>query len=421
MTQSTHSPAVCQVWGPLTCVALLGLARRFPLPLTVAVDDKGELVGGWARRRRGRALTASGAGAGEGTVFLAPWEDAQGQEEEEGREQEAWQSAGAGRWQQAGDGSSSSSSSAGSAGRGVAVRRHLRRLRAESLPPGWWARQRYVEVMPQFWDTSCTAGEWRTARKGRNLARRAASPQRWQSPLRRCTHWCLLADENAIISAEFFHWLKHSESGRQAQLAPSPGNTIFTPAPAHAARLRPKAGPTSRDVPRGEVVPAQEAKGWSFADLQVALPVAQVAKALQDAADVPLLYLGHPVMVVGAGAADAGGDAQLAAAGHDTAPQQGDGGGRAHLPPAAQLLRINGRITRSRCKAVWVSAAHVGRLPRAADPPALPPLTLPLKRPPCTLAALSRPCRTAPTKRTGRCTRTRRRCQAAWWRARRRH
>ncbi len=87
--------------------------------MPLAVDERGELVGGWARR-----LAARFASGGASTSQQA-------------------------------DRAAGTQASGGTTRRGgVGARRALR----EDVPDDWWQKQRYVSVMPQLWDPSCTKG-----------------------------------------------------------------------------------------------------------------------------------------------------------------------------------------------------------------------------------------------------------------------
>jgi hypothetical protein len=160
---------------------------------------------------------------------------------------------------------------------------------------------------------------------------------------------------HAIISPEFFHWLKQDPS---ISLEPIAANTVMLPDLSESKlKVSPPVDPggvSSTSVPAGEIVPTSQAPGWSWKDVQVAVSASQVVEEMHAVRDQPLVYLGHPVMVVpslpgSAGPAAAGGIQQQ---GHAHALHEGS---FLKLPPEEAIQRINHHIQQCHCKAVWVS------------------------------------------------------------------
>ncbi len=177
------------------------------------------------------------------------------------------------------------------------------------------------------------------------------------------------------MSAEFFHWLKHTDEGRHAKFEPSQANTVLLPDPREPRlALEPPvgAGPGSGSahVPAGHVVPTVPSPGWSWHDVQVAVPSVQVARAMARVAHEPLVYLGHPVMVVptetsgeqGAGGLSLVGPSAEALERLETQHRQHqhwghDGMYRHQLRTPDQLLNLTNSVVLQHvhCKGLWVA------------------------------------------------------------------
>ncbi len=99
------------------------------MPVVVPVDERGELLGGWARRRQ--ILASSSPQPQVPPMVLRP----------------GWLP----KWQGRGRGG----------GHGGALRRLLEGATqelAKFASDPWWEQQRYVAVMPQLWDQPCMQG-----------------------------------------------------------------------------------------------------------------------------------------------------------------------------------------------------------------------------------------------------------------------
>jgi hypothetical protein len=179
---------------------------------------------------------------------------------------------------------------------------------------------------------------------------------------------------HAIIAAEFFHWAKTSPAaaalrtgpGASLSIQPTPDNTLFSVDPS-SPELQLQPPQSSTAVPPGHVAQPSDAPGWSLFDVQAAVPAAEVVSELQRLADQPLVYVGHPVMVVPStpGAKAVGTTEQERAADRALygSPHQEPsyvwnssagsdvGGGADEL-----LAHINAHLGQAHCKAVWVSA-----------------------------------------------------------------
>lgn len=163
----------------------------------------------------------------------------------------------------------------------------------------WWQRQRYVTMLPALWDASCTQGH------------------------------------NAIIGPEFYHWLKHSHHGKLARRLPGPDTTVFKVHPAaKSLHLSPPSPPggDSMAVQPGALVPPDNSPGWSWYDVQVALPASQVVQAMRAVHQHALVYVDHPVMVV-----------SEVTTGTEAPPSD------------IAISEINAKLNASNCKALWVS------------------------------------------------------------------
>ncbi len=112
----------------------------------------------------------------------------------------------------------------------------------------------------------------------------------------------LFAGLHGITQPDLYHWLTTREAKGATLTDPSPSNTAFLPAPSQLRlSLTPPSGP-GRDsrAPEGAggVVAPQAHMGWSWADVQVALPVHHISREIGRFDDVPFLYLGHPIAAV---------------------------------------------------------------------------------------------------------------------------
>ncbi len=132
LASSTASLCTAELFSRLALFRLV--VRRVPLPVIVPVDERGELVGGWARRLLG-GNSSSDAGrrhlSGADTFRFAAHPDP--------------------------DGADDAAAAAAAAG-GRQPRRRLAQSPAGGVGEAWWARQRLKAVIPAFWDPTCTQG-----------------------------------------------------------------------------------------------------------------------------------------------------------------------------------------------------------------------------------------------------------------------
>lgn len=202
----------------------------------------------------------------------------------------------------------------------------------------WWYKQRYVTMLPALWDPGCTMAH------------------------------------NAIIGPEFYHWLKFSSHGRHARVRQRRSNTVYRLHAQQSTRLKlnppPPPGGNSNAVQPGAVVPPSNTSGWSWYDVQAALPASQVVEAMKAVQDVALVYVDHPVMVVpdaGKTLNQASGERKSEAivAVGTIQPEFTNVGRHEFLQrikaqaPDQALQAVNERFVRSTCKALWVSLIHV--------------------------------------------------------------
>jgi hypothetical protein len=97
----------------------------------------------------------------------------------------------------------------------------------------------------------------------------------------------------AMLPPEFFHWLKHDEVGKEAKAEPDKSNTVFLVSEDDSElQLQPPVSNATKGV-----LTASSDQGWSWHDVTVKLPSADVLREMDKLKSVPLVYMGHPVLV----------------------------------------------------------------------------------------------------------------------------
>ncbi len=105
--------------------------------MTALVDERGELVGGWARRMRRLLLAAkeriSAVSGGPGLTQFSAVQGSAGPRRRMSLKED---------------------------GNKEKKRPTKRKAKGGFALDPWWEQQRHVAVMPQLWDEPCTAGSW---------------------------------------------------------------------------------------------------------------------------------------------------------------------------------------------------------------------------------------------------------------------
>ena len=152
----------------------------------------------------------------------------------------------------------------------------------------------------------------------------------------------------AIPTPDLYHWLKHSEAGKLATAKPSDSNTVFRLDPGEKdLLLQPPLDTNSPPSGMGGTVDPLNDQGWSWYDCQAAVSAKDAMREMHHYRHQPLVYIGHPVMVVpGEGGEEWGVDLDTGRLGSVSDPN-------------GHLSKVNERIKKlSNCRAIRRNFLH---------------------------------------------------------------